>query len=131
MGKSWQWFILAYATALGMLLVAKGIQNWIPLVFQIPQLKEGLVKHSQALFLANRTPAVPLFLFLHQNILTGHTCLLYIEARPHQPGRIPPRRCILQHLVVFKTLWKPFWRRFQIGQSYRVTSTPWQVVVFL
>ena len=32
---------------------------WIPLVFQIPQLKEGLVKHSQALFLANRTPAVP------------------------------------------------------------------------
>ena len=41
------------------LLIAKGIQNWIPLVFQIPQLKEGLVKHSQALFLANRTPAVP------------------------------------------------------------------------
>lgn len=65
-GKSWQWFILAYTTALGMLLVAKGIQNWIPLVFQIPQLKEGLVKHSQALFLANRTPAVPFFLY--QNI---------------------------------------------------------------
>lgn len=59
MGKSWQWFILAYATALRMLLIAKGIQNWIPLVFQVPQLKEGLVKHSQALFLANRTPAVP------------------------------------------------------------------------